>query len=298
MFQRISILLLLFCSVQMLIANSPTVPKNNIENALMWKISGNNLKQNSYLFGTIHAIPIDDYFLGKNTIKKFKECTNLVMEMDLVQLDEMKIATLSLLPEDKTIYDYLSPKEYDDLENFLINQFGMSKAMLENVYGRLKPFFIDQFIMMSIIGDNKKVYEEELNLLANDYHLTKTGLETIEEQLQAIENIPLEIQYKNLVKSIDDYEVQKSNYIKMVSAYKKQDLNFLNEQFEAEFSGDMNIYKTTLLDQRNYKWVDKIIPMIEKEACFIAVGAGHLSGEKGLIKLLQQLGYDVTPEKK
>lgn len=287
--------LLLFYSVHALIADTSTI---NLENALMWKISGNNLKQNSYLFGTIHAIPIDDYFLGKNTMKKIKECQHLIMELELAHIDEMKIANLSLLPEDKTAQDFLSSEDYEKLEDFLIQKFGMSKAMFENVYGRLKPFFVEQFILMSIIGDNKKVYEEELNRIAGDNHLTKSGLETIDEQLQVIDNIPLELQYKNLIKGIDDYDIQNNNYFEMVKAYKKQDINYLNQLFEAEYTDKMSIYKTHLLDERNANWLNKLIPLIQKEACFIAVGAGHLSGTKGLITLLKNVGYTVTPEKK
>lgn len=293
-------LIILLFFINIYINNS--IAKNDTEfidseNALMWKISGNNLKQPSYLYGTIHAIPIDDYFLGKNTLRKLKSCTNLVMEMDIAKIDEKKLAELSLLPDNKTAKDYMSENEYNQLEDFLIQQFGMNKYVFENVYSRLKPFFVDQFVMLSIIGHEKKIYEEELNNIASMHEIKRSGLETFDQQLSIIDTIPIDLQYKNLIKNIDDYETQRKNYDDLVEAFKRQDLKYLSDKFESEFTGELDIYKTVLLDERNNNWVNKIEKFISKESCFIAVGAGHLSGKDGLIKLLRKKGYTISPLK-
>lgn len=273
-------------------SNKTTLPN---QNSILWEISGNNLKAPSYLFGTIHAIPYDDFFIGKNTIKKLKACEQLVMELDLTEINEAKLTELSLLPEDKNIKDFISDKEYNDLEEFLIQKFGMSKAIFENVYSKLKPFYVEQFILLSIIGENKKVYENELNDLASENNIGKIGLEKFEEQLAIIDSIPLKLQYQNLVKNLHNYDEQITQYNEMVQAYKKQDLNYLNEQFENNFTGDMSIYKIILLDDRNEKWIAKIEQIASKKTSFFAVGAGHLAGKNGLIKLLQNKGFTVTP---
>jgi len=52
--------------------------------------------------------------------------------------------------------------------------------------------------------------------------------------------------------------------------------------------------KEKLLTGRNINWTTIIPNLIKDQGCFIAVGAGHLSGEKGLISLLRAKGYSLT----
>ncbi|MGE8427135.1 MAG: TraB/GumN family protein [Sphingobacterium sp.] len=51
--------------------------------------------------------------------------------------------------------------------------------------------------------------------------------------------------------------------------------------------------KEKLLIRRNLNWSNLIPPMIIEQSCFIAVGAGHLAGDKGLITLLREKGFKV-----
>ena len=50
-----------------------------------------------------------------------------------------------------------------------------------------------------------------------------------------------------------------------------------------------------LVDKRNHNWIPKLKEIIQQKSCFIAIGAGHLGGENGLIKLLQLQGFTVEP---
>ena len=43
-----------------------------------------------------------------------------------------------------------------------------------------------------------------------------------------------------------------------------------------------------LLDKRNMNWVKQMNEILPKQNIFIAVGAGHLGGPKGLIELLKK----------
>lgn len=104
---------------------------------------------------------------------------------------------------------------------------------------------------------------------------------------------PVEEQAKQLVefiKSKDDMIKAQSDLIKM---YLNQDLSGmyrLYRKYQKQF-GDA----TYLLDDRNEKWIEKLPGRIEKGNQFIAVGAMHFTGDKGLIKLLRKKGYTLTP---
>lgn len=48
-----------------------------------------------------------------------------------------------------------------------------------------------------------------------------------------------------------------------------------------------------LLDSRNRRWAKKLAPVLERGGAFVAVGAGHLPGEQGLVTLLRERGFIV-----
>jgi hypothetical protein len=80
----------------------------------------------------------------------------------------------------------------------------------------------------------------------------------------------------------------------MMKAYKEQDLDKLGEMITKSESGMME-YQDLLLNNRNRNWVEKLKKIMPDHAVVVAVGAGHLPGEKGVISLLRKAGYTVTP---
>jgi hypothetical protein len=80
----------------------------------------------------------------------------------------------------------------------------------------------------------------------------------------------------------------------MVQVYKSQQLNKIETLFtQSEFGMEEN--QDILLDRRNQNWVIQLKTILPQQPVFIAVGAGHLVGQKGLINLLKKEGYVVKP---
>ena len=139
-------------------------------NSLLWQISGNGLNTPSYLFGTIHIIASEDYFLGKNVQKKVEQSDALVLEMD-VDMNNINIAALtsvSILDSGRTIQHYLSDSDYQLIQLFMEDTIGINKFTFENFYARLKPFFVEQLIYLKQIGDEKELYEINLKKIAEN----------------------------------------------------------------------------------------------------------------------------------
>lgn len=80
----------------------------------------------------------------------------------------------------------------------------------------------------------------------------------------------------------------------MVTAYKEQRIKELESLMKNENFG-METNQDILLDKRNKNWVEQLKSIMKKEPVFVAVGAGHLPGETGLIVLLRKEGYKVRP---
>ena len=47
--------------------------------------------------------------------------------------------------------------------------------------------------------------------------------------------------------------------------------------------------------KRNRTWISKLAKQMNEKASFIAVGSGHLAGKDGLINILRQEGFQVSP---
>ena len=53
--------------------------------------------------------------------------------------------------------------------------------------------------------------------------------------------------------------------------------------------------QSVFLDNRNNNWVPQIETLIKNNRTFIAVGAAHLGGPNGVIRLLEARGYTLKP---
>lgn len=264
----------------------------NTDNSLLWQISGNGLTKPSYLYGTIHVISQEDYFLGKNVIKKIQNSDELVMEIDFEKMDITTLAQLSVLPEGKFIKNYMNDTDYNTLQSFMEDSIGIKKFTFENAYGKLKPFFIEQLIFFKYLGQEKESYEQNFKKLAEDKNIPTSGLETYEEQLRFLDEISIEDQLKSMVKTIKNYSSETAKLGQLVKEYKTQNLAALTASFEED---EDQTLKVKLVDKRNSNWIPKLKSLMQNKSCFVAVGAGHLGGENGLINLLKKQGYTVEP---
>ena len=85
---------------------------------------------------------------------------------------------------------------------------------------------------------------------------------------------------------------------KLVDLYKNQDLQGLYDyivQSMTDETDNPEEVKDRMLDNRNQKWIGTLSEMMKDKTLFIAVGAGHLAGEEGVINLLRKEGYKVEP---
>jgi uncharacterized protein YbaP (TraB family) len=122
------------------------------------------------------------------------------------------------------------------------------------------------------------------------------GLETLEEQMAAVDKIPLEEQLKGLVEMARRPDEAQKEIVALLGAYKAQDLPLLMKLVkDSKFNGETETFDQELLDKRNRNWVPIIEKAAREKATFFAFGAGHLGGPNGVLSLLRQKGYTITP---
>ena len=269
-------------------------------NSLLWKVTGNELDVPSYVFGTIHMIGEEDYFFTDKMQAAFDDTKAVVFE---IKVDDMMnpMALMSMMDKimmngGKSLSDLLTEEEYE-LVNDHFKKMGMPLMMLE----RMKPMFLSAFASadMSPSGFNSgdiKSYELELMKQAESKKKPIEGLETMDFQFSLFDSIPYEAQAKMLVDAIKMGDQGDDQFQQMVELYKSQNIEAM-QSIAVEDESGLGDFEALLLTQRNENWIPKMQDMMADKATFFAVGAGHLGGEKGVIRLLEQEGYILTPIK-
>jgi len=265
-------------------------------NTLLWKISGNGLEQPSYLFGTIHMICADDAKLSDNMKKAISNCDEVYFEVDLDNLFEMigMMNKMKMLG-DTTLKDLLTAADYKKVKDYFEKKGSMLPfAMLETYKPMLAASTLEEGSMPC---DNTEMMEQVIMQEAKGYNKKIKGLETMSYQAGVLDSIPYKLQAEQLVDYIDKAnkgEVDDAELKEMFNAYKSQDLKKL-ESLMIDADAGMSGFTDILLYHRNQNWVQKLKSLLPKKSLVIAVGAGHLPGEKGVINLLRKEGYKVTP---
>ncbi|MEM7549643.1 MAG: TraB/GumN family protein [Bacteroidota bacterium] len=264
------------------------------ENSIFWKIEGNGLEKPSYLFGTIHFMRSEDFFITKSMKEKFKEVDLFSTETLYNHHTTHVLNKAAHLSEDQSLEVLLGKDNYEKLEKLFRERLGVSKLKFGLVYSRLKPVILLSSITQLQLGKDIKYFENELLDLAKKSDLEYLGLETIEREIEALEKYPMDAQVKALIAAVNNFEGHIEDYNGLIKAYKNQDLaQVLFKTLEPE--NQNSVFKKAFYDERNEEWIPVMKRKMELAPTFFAVGAAHLEGARGLVSLLKSEGYKLTP---
>lgn len=287
-----SLLMILFfgCKAQ----NTPSFVKQKNGNTILWQVTGKGLEKPSFIFGTFHLLCKKDIHFSEPLKKAVSFSKEIYMELDMDDPSTMLSGMLYMnMRGDTTLADLYTDKEYTRLKNYFSDTLKMPLALLE----KAKPYFLVALLYPRMMDCSSPAgVEEELVKLAKEDKKEIQGLETMQFQASVFDSIPYKWQARELLKNIDSFSVNKQEFKTMLDFYKNQQMDSIKTMLgKSEFGSDK--YDDLLLNDRNKKWVTKLDTIMHKESVFVAVGAGHLVGDHGLIHLLRNQGYKVEPLK-
>lgn len=262
------------------------------QQSLLYRISGKGLKQPSYVYGTIHLICPDDFFLSPNLQKAFNQSKSIYLEIDMD--DPAMMATmLGRLQEQDEQYSLekaFRPDDYRKLGKYLKDSMGMDVS----VFKKMKPLVILSMILPKMLNCSAAMaYETKFVSMAKEQQKPVLGLEGLDDQIDVFDAFPDTLEARMIMDYINDLPKQKAIYSRMVAAYKKQDIqqlhNFLRES--PEFAG----YEDKLVYNRNRNWIPVMEKAMQQETVLFGCGAMHLGGDQGVVELLRKRGYKVEP---
>ncbi|WP_203290913.1 TraB/GumN family protein [Maricaulis parjimensis] len=251
-----------------------------------------------YIFGTFHILPADLDWQSDTVMQAFEASDVLMLEADVhspeaQQVMQGLIPQLAFNPPGVTLSSMLD-EEGRALLNEIAPQLGAAPAMLEP----MRPWFAQVVLavgQMQQMGFDPNAGVEMRLLQARPGDMTMDYFETAEEQLGFLAGLSDEIQAAGLVESLREMERLPEQLDEMVLAWAEGDMEAINTLLLEQMQGEAPDVYDAIIVQRNHAWIPQILERLEGEgAYFIAVGAGHLPGDEGVIELLREHGLSVT----
>jgi uncharacterized protein YbaP (TraB family) len=264
---------------------------------LLWEISGKGAKT-SYIFGTNHLAPASFLDSIPKIYKAFNS-TQVVVGEVLMSAENISdtIMQHAAMPQNILLKSLFSEEDYA-----LIND-AVQKTLFLNLsdIARLKPAMITLMYEQAIY---EKLFPKKESFQIDSYFQQVAelqskpvfGLETaVQQSTLLFGNQTLERQAQLLAAAVKDSASTIDEIRAVVKLYEKQDIYGLYSLFVSDTSATAPTAqeKSSLLDDRNALWAEKITKIIKKQSAFIAVGALHLPAENGLLNLLQKKGFKV-----
>jgi uncharacterized protein len=273
--------------------------------ALLWKIEKHGLAS-SYLFGTVHlsdprvsAVP-DKVKAALATVK------GLVVEVaDLSDAAMAKAMTdsapLLMYTGGQTLADQLTDDEFKQV-SALIAKSGLPGE----VAAIMKPWIVNMLLSVSDCerkaqAGGTKVLDMRLVDEAKARGLPVSGLETIEQQLASLAEVPEDQQIMMLKSGLKFADRTDDMMETLIQLYLKRQAGAampFQLALAAKSGAPATAYDgltKSLLTDRNIRMRDAMMPLIGKGPMFVAVGALHLPGKDGIVALLKEAGYTLTP---
>jgi uncharacterized protein YbaP (TraB family) len=261
------------------------------KNSLLWKISGNGLKKDSYLFGTMHvsekiAFHLDDVFFES------------IMKSDFVALESDPDLWLDNIFEENEIYGQFNMFNSNASSNFYNASFELKEPKQQEIM-----FFIsrDDMLLNGVLyrtNQNMQNFQEETYL---DMFIYQTGRK-FGKKIYSLEDLKrasylVKKASGDPMKEKPDLWLQKkfkdeSFYELMNNAYRDRNIFLLDSLNTGLYNKS---YLENMLYLRNEEMADNIDKIAKKGSLFSAIGAAHLAGENGVINMLREKGYTVTP---
>lgn len=267
-------------------------PQNDIDRALFWSIQKDG-QAVGHLLGTIHSEDPRVLDFSEDLLANLRD--SQVFAMELVP----DIPTLTRLneymhyPPGKTLESVIGAERFNRLGSAL-----SAHSVPLDFINRMKPWAA----MMTLSTPPPETgffMDLSLSLRASGNGLKVVGLETLEQQLSFLEEMPMSMQLTLLDQAIMEFSKVDEVHEQMVDAYLENDLVSLRSLTEEQLqdvgkeAGDY--FMEQGIDVRNLRMVESLLIQLEDNRVFVAVGALHLDGEKGLIKLLRRQGFELSP---
>jgi uncharacterized protein len=277
---------------------APTQRVGAFTTGLLWEIEApasppSNGKSN-YLFGTMHSDDPRIAVIPEKVRQALTASKSFCMEMVVDMTAMMTMSKSMLLADGDTLQAIVGEQLFAQLTPLM-----RERGIPAQAVARFKPWAA--YLTLSVPPQKTgRFLDLVLYESAKQQNKPVCGLETAEEQVEVFERTPLEDQTLFLRQVVKDPGALDKQLERLTEKYLARDiagLVALSREFDGATPQEQKITETLLrrlIDDRNVRMVDRMLPRLEQGSAFIAIGALHLPGEKGILRLLTERGYVVS----
>ncbi|MEZ4954179.1 MAG: TraB/GumN family protein [Saprospiraceae bacterium] len=259
----------------------------SVKKTFLWRISNDRLPGASYLFGTMHVQDLRAFSNLQLVQEKILECESFAAEFHLDQTPTTAAQKMAL-PEGVSLKDLLSKKKYLKTRLVLLKATGLDL----DFFIQTSPFMLTGLIGSQLLGkEMPQSLDEYLWHFAKSNDKNLRGIETFEEQMEVLEKIPLQMQVKMLLGLSSNINSFRKHTLHLAELYQNGEFQRLSKSVKKNAKG----LRKLLLYHRNEVMAERIFESVKTERLFAAIGAGHLGGGKGVIRLLKKKGLTLKP---
>lgn len=258
------------------------------KNTLLWELAHPHFLGTSYLFGTMHVQDIRAFGKWELAQEKIRECDALALEFDLDDRGLPASFSSTVLPNGLLLYDLFPKKKYRKLRRTFLKATGFDIGLAP----RTLPFLLMGNLSAQLLQqDMPTSLDEQLWAFAKSEGKQLLGIETLNSQLEVLAKIPVEIQVKMLLDMGRNISTHRKQLLRLADLYHREDLVRLHRSVKKQ-AGSL---RKIMLYKRNRAMASRVFEVAGSKKVFAAIGAGHLGGGKGVLRLLKKKGVKVRP---
>ena len=280
-----------------------------VQAQLLWKVTGNGLQKPSYIIGTYHFAPTSftDSIKGlKEAMEASEQVYGEIVMADMMKPENMtKMQSAMMLPEGQTIEKLYTAEEMARINAMLKSLIGMdiTNPMVAQQLGNFTPQALQTQleVLMYLKGhtefDPNRSFDGYFQQEATAKGKPVGAFETVDFQIETLyKSMSMERQKQLLLCLADNLEFNEEQTENVVKAFFAQDLAGIEKAMDAKLNNTCDgtpEEKETLIYARNDNWMKQMPEIMKQKSTLFAVGAGHLSGERGVLAQLRKAGYTV-----
>ena len=276
-----------------------------------WQVSrgdGNGGAARSYLFGTFHDTEIARQPLGAAVLESLQGARLMLVELTREEQERMKTRMANdpdfVIDRNRTgLIAQLSAAERAVAEKMLAAR-GISLAVADKLRAPilLSLITVPQCILRAM-QQGQPTLDELLISQATQAGVPVAGLETYEQAIDSLSAVPADTMNEILLEALRDLSGEEDIRRTTVALYQAGEIAAIWEFSVVSAARTLGMVRsreimarlgTTVIDRRNWAWMETLVPELETGGVFAAFGAMHLVGADGVIELLREAGFTVT----
>jgi hypothetical protein len=270
-------------------ARAETPPRGAVPGPALWQVR--DADTTIYLFGTVHALPEGKQWFDGRIERAFNASSEMVTEVDLRDQTASSTAMqqAGLLPQGQSLREMMTPENRQQFEAAVVG-LGLPVATLDPMEPWLAALTLS---LLPLLQQGYKTDSGvEMALSAQAGTKDRGALETVAQQIDLFDGMPLDAQLTFLDKTVEAMPDAKGTLDAMVDEWMVGDADALATLLNAEID-DPALY-ARLLTRRNANWAQWIQQRLQQPGTvFVAVGAGHLAGTESVQRQLARRGVKV-----